>query len=114
MLGVGADGIDEAVMALDLPDWSEGVHIPDFDDASSAGAQHHGAAGDEGQGTDPVFVGIGDLLEAQSTAMSNLICSTTGSLMHPCWVAGSSLSQGAQLLSDTPGLTGTGELVVPR
>lgn len=62
MLGVGADGIDGAVVPLDLPNRGEVIHVPDFDHTSSAGTQHHGAAGDEGQGTNPVFVRIWDLL----------------------------------------------------
>lgn len=62
MLGIGTDGVDGAVVAFDLPNRGEVIHVPDFDHASSAGTQHHGAARDEGQGTDPVFVCIWDLL----------------------------------------------------
>lgn len=65
MLGVGADGIDGAVVPLDLPHRGEVIHVPHLDHASSAGAQHHGAAGDESQGADPVFVRVGDLLHAR-------------------------------------------------
>lgn len=62
MLAVGADGIDGAVMALDLTNGCEVVHIPDLDEACSAGAQQHGSAGNKGQGTYPILVSIGDLL----------------------------------------------------
>lgn len=62
MLGIGADGIDGAVVPLDLTDGREVVHVPDLDDARTAGAEQHGAAWDEGQGAHPVLVCIGDLL----------------------------------------------------
>lgn len=62
VLAVGADGIDGAVMALDLINGCEVVHIPDLDEARPAGAQQHGPAGYKGQGTHPVLVSIGDLL----------------------------------------------------
>lgn len=39
VLAVGADGIDGAVMALDLTNGREVVHIPDLDEACPAGAQ---------------------------------------------------------------------------
>jgi hypothetical protein len=39
VLAVGTDGIDGAVVALDLTDGGEVVHVPDFDDACPAGAQ---------------------------------------------------------------------------
>lgn len=62
MLAVGADGIDGAVVALDLTNGREVVHIPDLDEACPAGTQHHGSAGYKGQGAHPVLVSIGDLL----------------------------------------------------
>lgn len=62
MPAVGADGVDGAVVAFDLTDGRKVVHVPDLDDARTAGAQKHGAARDEGQGTHPVLVCCGDLL----------------------------------------------------
>lgn len=62
MLRVGADGIDGAVMPLDLPNRCEVIHVPDLHQASAAGTQQHGAARDESQGTNPVLVCIRDLL----------------------------------------------------
>lgn len=62
MLAVGADGIDGAVVALDLTNGCEVVHVPDLDEACPAGAQQHGPARHKGQGTHPVLVSIGDLL----------------------------------------------------
>lgn len=59
---VGANGVDGAVMAFDLADGREVVHVPDLDDARTAGAQQHGAAGDKGQCAHPVLVCSGDLL----------------------------------------------------
>lgn len=63
MLAVGADGIDGAVVALDLTNGCEVVHIPDLDEAGPAGAQQHGPAGYKGQGAHPVLVSVGDLLD---------------------------------------------------
>lgn len=62
MLAIGADGVDGAVVALDLTNGCEVVHIPDLDEARSAGAQQHGSARYKGQGAHPVLVSIGDLL----------------------------------------------------
>lgn len=65
MLGIGADGVDGAVVTPDLSDGREVIHVPDLDDARAAGAQQHGAARDKGQGTHPVLVCIGDLLRKE-------------------------------------------------
>lgn len=56
--------VQMALMGLpfDLPNWAEVIHVPDFDHASLVRTQQHGAARDEGQGTDPIFVCSWDLL----------------------------------------------------
>ena len=62
MPAVGTDGVDGAVVAFDLADGCEVVHVPDLDNARTAGAELHGSARNEGQGAHPVLVCRGDLL----------------------------------------------------
>lgn len=61
--GVGADGVDGAVVTSDLSDGGEVVHVPHLQHAAAAGAQQHGPPRDVGQRAHPVFVGVGDLLQ---------------------------------------------------
>lgn len=60
--GVGAYGVDGAVVTSDLSYGREVVYVPHLQHAAAAGAQQHGPAWDVGQRTHPVLVGVGDLL----------------------------------------------------
>ena len=62
LFGVGADGIDGAVVTLDLADGGEVVHVPHLQHPPPAGAEEHRPAGHVRQGTHPVLMGVGDLL----------------------------------------------------
>lgn len=63
VLGIGADSIDGAVMPFNFSNGCEVIDIPDLHRPTTAGAQQHGPAGHKGQGANPVFVCIRDLLE---------------------------------------------------
>lgn len=65
--GVGADGVDGAVVTSDLSDGGEVVHVPHLQHAAAAGAQQHGPSRDVGQRAHPVLVGVGDLLQSRDT-----------------------------------------------
>lgn len=65
--GVGADGVDGAVVTSDLSDGGEVVHVPHLEHAAAAGAQQHGPPRDVGQRAHPVLVGVGDLLQRRDT-----------------------------------------------
>lgn len=67
MLRIGADGIDGAVVPLDVPNGGEVIDIPDLHCPTTAGTQQHGPARHKGQRTNPVFVCIWDLLETGVT-----------------------------------------------
>lgn len=66
MPGVGAYGINRAVMTSDLSYGRKVFHIPHLEHAAPTGAQQHGPAGYIGQSAHPVLVGIRDLLWSQS------------------------------------------------
>lgn len=62
MPGVGAYGVNGAVVTSDLSDGREVVHIPHLQHAAAATAQQHGPTRDVRQRTHPVLVSVGDLL----------------------------------------------------
>lgn len=62
MPGVGADGIDGALMTLDLSYGGEVINVPHLQHASPTGTQQHGSPRNVCQSTHPVLMGVGDLL----------------------------------------------------
>lgn len=98
---VGANGIDGAVVAFDLADGREVVHVPDLDDTRTAGAQQHGAAWDEGQCAHPVLVCSGDLLGKERAVRAG-----SGDPDPACWSPlggrGRAASQGLERGSSAP------------
>lgn len=61
--GVGADGINGAIVTSDLSYGCEIFHVPHFEHAAPTGAQQHGPTRYVGQSAHPVLVSVGDLLE---------------------------------------------------
>lgn len=62
LFGVGADCINGTVVAFDLSDGGEVIHVPHLEHARPAGTEEHGSPGHERQSAHPVLVGVGDLL----------------------------------------------------
>lgn len=62
LFGIGADGIDRAVMALNLSDGCEVVHVPHLEHSPPAGAEERGPPGNKRQSTHPILVRVWDLL----------------------------------------------------
>ncbi len=62
LFGIGADGIDRAVMALNLSDGREVVHVPHLEHSPPAGAKKHGPPRNKRQSTHPILVRVWDLL----------------------------------------------------
>ena len=105
MPAVGANGIDGAVVAFNLADGREVVHVPDLDDARTAGTQQHGAAWDEGQRAHPVLVCSGDLLGKERAVRAGSGDPDPGTLEPPGGRgAGSITGPGDRAFSPTPGL----------
>ena len=62
MAAVARDGVNGAVMTLELPEGPESVRVPQLEHPASAAAQQGRRAGDHAQRTHPVTVGVRDLL----------------------------------------------------
>lgn len=70
--GVGAYGINGAVMTSDLSYRGEVIYVPHLQHAPSAGAQQHGPARHIGQSAHPVLVGVWDLLRIEGRDKSRI------------------------------------------
>ena len=62
MAAVARDGVDGAVVTLELPDGPQSVRVPKLEHPASAAAQQSRGAGDHAQCAHPVTVGVRDLL----------------------------------------------------
>lgn len=62
MGGIHTYGIDGTVVTSHLSNWHKSIHVPEFQDATSAAAEQNRVAWHQAQGTDPVLVCVWDLL----------------------------------------------------
>lgn len=59
---VGGDAVDGTLVTLQLPQSPQSVRVPQLEHPASAAAQQGRRAGDDAQSTDPVTMGVRDLL----------------------------------------------------